>query len=153
MNTLRTLTLANAASIALALSDGTPVEFVKVTSKDNIQVRVPTSHPLGSADPLRIFRRDGSHYKDQTSLTLTVANDATASAPAAVAANDGDTAAAPSAPLTGSATYTVGGNAFSSLSDAKLEAIDIFRDTGQDVDIIETVTRTVGRVGFVSLAA
>ena len=53
------------------LSDGTSVDFVKVTSRGNIQVRVPASHPLGAADPLRIFRVDGSHYKGNTDLTLT----------------------------------------------------------------------------------
>lgn len=56
----------------LFLSDGTPVTFVKTTSKGNIQVRVPASHPLGATDPLRIFKPStGEHYKGQTDLKLT----------------------------------------------------------------------------------
>lgn len=76
---LSTLTAASAASVALSLSDGTPVEFVKITRKDNIQVRVPSTHFLGNEDQLRIFRRDGSHYKDETELTLVATPRASAS--------------------------------------------------------------------------
>lgn len=56
--------------IDLALSDGTPVELVKVTKRGNYQVRVPATHSLGRSDPLRIFTPDGRHYKGYTSLTL-----------------------------------------------------------------------------------
>lgn len=57
----------------LFLSDGTPVEFVKVTSRGRFQVRIPTSHPLGAEDPLRIFDpTSGAHYKGRTGgITLT----------------------------------------------------------------------------------
>lgn len=63
---------------ALVLSDGTPVEFVKETSKGNVQVRLPYDHAFAS-DPLRIFRPDGSHYKDNLDgLTLLNADGAVA---------------------------------------------------------------------------
>jgi hypothetical protein len=65
--------ISDFSGVALSLSDGTPVEFSKITSKGNVQVRVPTSHPELGDDPLRIFRLDGTHYKDETDLTL-VAN-------------------------------------------------------------------------------
>lgn len=104
-NALNGVTLSNTAPVAataaapgkvdrnqpMFLSDGTPVEFVKVTSKRNIQVRVPTSHPLGASDPLRIFRpATGAHYKGNTNgLFLTnnaPASTVTAAAPAPAAA-------------------------------------------------------------------
>lgn len=70
----------------LFLSDGTPVEFVKVTSRGNFQVRVPASHALGAEDPLRIFKpADGSHYKGRTNLTLTNTAPAAAAPVAATA--------------------------------------------------------------------
>lgn len=131
---LSLITALNAASVALALSDGTPVDFVKITSKDNIQVRVPTTHDLGD-DPLRIFRRDGTHYKNKTDLTLVATS---AAAPAA--------APAPAAGV----TYLVGDAAFASLDDAKAEAIDLFRDSGETIAIFKQ--EIVGSVGF-SLAA
>lgn len=126
---------------ALALSDGTPVDFVKITSKDNIQVRVPSDHAELGSDPLRIFRRDGTHYKDATDLRLVTAAVPTAApAPAAaqISAND-DT------------TYEVDGATFSSLAEAKQEAIDLFDGT-YNIDIIATTRKVVGTVGF-SLAA
>ena len=55
----------------LFLSNGTAVDFVKTTSRGNYQVRVPASDPIGAADPLRIFRPDGSHYKNGLDVTLT----------------------------------------------------------------------------------
>ncbi len=65
----------------LFLSTGVAVAFVKTTSKGNYQVRVPSTDPIGAADPLRIFRPDGTHYKDALDgVTLTN----TASAPAKV---------------------------------------------------------------------
>lgn len=161
MNLLN-LTAATAASVALALSDGTPVEFVKITSKDRIQVRLPASHDLaqqsdGGSDPtLRIFRRDGTHFKDRTSLTL-VATAADAGTSAATTSAPATTAAAPApapAPVAANddVTYTVDGQDFVNLDDAKAEAIDIFRDTGNDVEIIATTRKVIGKVGF-SLAA
>lgn len=57
---------------SLFLSTGVAVDFVKTTSKGNYQVRVPASDPIGAADPLRIFRPDGTHYKDALGgVTLT----------------------------------------------------------------------------------
>lgn len=50
--------------LPLELNDGTPVHFLGVTSKGNIQVRLPASHYLADEDDTRIFRPDGSHYKD-----------------------------------------------------------------------------------------
>ena len=142
---LSSITAATLASAALALSDGTPVEGVKITSKDNIQVRVPASHPLGAADPLRIFRRDGSHYKNQTSIRLVAT---AADAPAAPAP-----AAAPAAASNDNTVYEVEGSTFDNLADAKQEAIDIFKDDGSNVQIVAISRKVVGVVGFTSLAA
>lgn len=64
------LTQDNAADFDFALSDGTPVTFTKITSKNNIQVRIPDDHADADGDPLKIFRRDGSHYKDELDVTL-----------------------------------------------------------------------------------
>jgi len=57
----------------LFLSDGTPVAFVKVTSRGRYQVRLPDSHPFAAGqDNGRIFDpTSGRHYKNQTALTLT----------------------------------------------------------------------------------
>lgn len=63
----------------LFLSNGTPVAFVKTTSRGNYQVRVPASDPIGAADPLRIFRPDGTHYKNGLD-GITLTNTATAPA-------------------------------------------------------------------------
>lgn len=85
------ITSDNAADFTFKLSDGTIVDFVKITSKDNIQVRLPASHPDAAADPLRIFRRDGSHYKDNMDVTLSAVAKPVAKpadTPAPVAAND-----------------------------------------------------------------
>lgn len=60
---------SNVADHTFKLSDGTVVEFVKFTRRDNIQVRLPIDHH-NSDDTLRIFKRDGSHYKDEIDLTL-----------------------------------------------------------------------------------
>lgn len=135
-NLLSTLTAANAGSVSLALSDGTPVEFVKITSRDRIQVRIPSDHPFGAADDLRIFERDGRHYKDETSLTLVAT---AAEAPAA------------EAPAAGR-VYLVAGNEFANLDDAKDEAIDLFIDTREQVEIVAITRTVVGTVG-ISLAA
>lgn len=68
----------------LFLSNGTAVTFVKTTSRGNYQVRVPVSDPIGAADPLRIFRPDGSHYTNRLDgITLTN------TAPAAAASTTG----------------------------------------------------------------
>lgn len=147
---LNTLTAANVASAALALSDGTPVEFVKFTSKGNIQVRVPTSHDELGDDPLRIFRTDGTHYKDATDLTLvaTAADASAAPAPAAAPA------AATSTASNDNAVYTVDGQDFDNLEDAKAEAIDLFAgDPSKSVEIVATIRKVVGVVGFTALAA
>lgn len=124
----------------LSLSDGTPVIFTKITSKGNIQVRVPNDHDLantddGGADPsLRIFKPDGTHFKGRTDLTLiNVAGEA----PAPVAAND--------------ATYVVNGIDFSNYGDARDEAIDLFRDGTDSVTIYKLVPVAV--VGVTTLAA
>ena len=133
---LAALTAANASSVALALSDGTPVEFVKVTSKNNIQVRVPDDHILGD-DPLRIFRRDGTHYKDQTSLTL-VASPAAEGSAAPISAAGGDT------------VYEIDDVAFDNFDDARREAIDLFsEDPSRNVEIFAVTRKVVGVVGFV----
>lgn len=90
---MHNITEANAADFDFRLSDGTLVEFSKVTGKNNIQVRLPDSHPDGAIDPLRIFRRDGSHYKDDMNVTLSATPKAAAATPTAapvVAANDDD---------------------------------------------------------------
>lgn len=124
------------ASTPLALSDGTPVEFVKITSKDRLQVRIPADHPLGADDPLRIFGRDGRHYKGATELTLV----ATVAAPAAPepASND-------------NSTYIVGDNRFDNLDDARNEAIDLFSDDPTtNVEIIAVSRKVIGVVGFVA---
>jgi hypothetical protein len=150
MNLLSTLTAASASSVALALSDGTPVEFSKITSKDNIQVRVPTSHAELGDDPLRIFRRDGTHYRDETDLTLvaTAADSSAAPATAAVPA----AAPAPTA-SNDNATYTVDGVDFDNFDDAKEEAIAIFAENPTtNVEIIATVKKVVGVVGFQAAA-
>jgi len=117
----------------LRLSDGTPVTFVKVTSKDNIQVRLPDSHDFTGDDPLKIFKRDGTHYKGLTDLTLV----ATAAAPAAPAA----------AQISG--TFDVGGMFFSNLDEAKAEAMDLFRETGDTVTIY--ARQAVAKVGVLDL--
>lgn len=128
------------ATAALTLSDGTPVTFNKVTSKGNIQVRLPDSHAFTNGDPLKIFRPDGTHYKNATDLTL-VAN----TAPVAVAADPAPVAAAQT-----SATYEVDGDFFEDLDDAKQEATDIFQSTGVTTSIYVTERRLVGTVGFVA---
>ena len=155
MNLLSNLTVASAATVALALSDGTPVEFVKITSKDNIQVRVPTSHNELGDDPLRIFRRDGTHYNDETDLTLVAtAVDAAAPATAAAIPAPATTAAAPIASANDNVTYTVDGQDFANLDDAKREALDIYlSDPTDNVEIVATFTKVVGVVGFTQLAA
>lgn len=114
----------------LQLSDGTPVTFVKVTSKGNIQVRVPAGHPLAS-DPLRIFRTDGSHYKDQLNVYLV-------NAPAGTAPASND-------------TFLVGDAQFYSFDDAQNEALDWFRADGDNVTIYKLVP--VATVGVTKLAA
>ena len=107
----------NADQFDFALSDGTPVTFVKITSKDRIQVRVPDDHPLagqddGGADPtLRIFNRDGSHFKDRTSLTLSATPKASAADPAPTAAAQ-------------KTVYFVGGGEYANLDDALASADD-----------------------------
>lgn len=63
MSILNNITADNAADFNFVLSDGTPVDFVKITSKDRIQVRLPETHDYAD-DDLRIFRRDGNHYQD-----------------------------------------------------------------------------------------
>lgn len=133
-------TIANPANTTLALSDGTAVEFVKITSKDNIQVRVPSTHPTLGSDPLRIFRRDGSHYKNATDLKLI-------EAPLTPKADPVPAKAAPS-----DATFFVGDNTigFATLDEAITEASTVFASTGAVVSI-EKVERTlVGRFGFVA---
>ena len=67
---LHDVTADNAGGFTFTLDDGTVVDFVKVTSKNNIQVRLPADHDAADGDPLRIFRRDGSHYKDEILVTL-----------------------------------------------------------------------------------
>lgn len=148
---LQTLTAALAASATLALSDGTPVEFVKITKKDNIQVRVPTSHDKLGDDPLRIFRRDGTHYKDETDLTLTVVNtDAVAPAAATPAPA---TPAAAQISANDNTFYTVNDQQFDNLEDAKQEAVELFRDGFADsVEIVATTRKVIGVVG-IQLAA
>lgn len=143
---LKNINAANASTFALALSDGTPVDFVKITSKDNIQVRVPTSHSLGAIDPLRIFDRDGHSTKNSTDLTL-----AATAAPAAAQAPTPTPAAAPVS--NDNTTYTVNGNDFDNLVDAKQEAIDLFAENPlKNVEIFATTRKLVGTVG-ISLAA
>jgi hypothetical protein len=148
MNALRNLTAVNAASFALALSDGTPVEFSKVTSRDRIQVKLPDSHPFAAGQEAgRIFGRDGTHYKNRTQLTLVAtpieAPAATPAAPLAPAA----------APANDNVIYVVDGNEFDNLDDAKAEAIDAFRDTGDTIEIVAVTRKVIGKVGFTSLAA
>lgn len=63
---LYNVTEDNASDYDFSLSDGTPVSFVKITSKGNIQVR----NPADLDDDLRIFRRDGSHFRDELDVTL-----------------------------------------------------------------------------------
>jgi len=73
----------------LFLSTGVAVAFVKTTSRGNYQVRVPAGNPIGDADPLRIFRPDGTHYKnalDGVTLTNTAAAPVAAAAPTSTAA-------------------------------------------------------------------
>jgi len=100
----------------LELSDGTPVEFVKTTSKGNTQVRLPESHELASEDPLRIFRPDGSHYKDNLfeqsgqPITLRNAEGASTEAPATEKPD-----------LTGILGSITGGAAVAEGSDASFE--------------------------------
>lgn len=77
------VTADNAGGFTFTLDDGTVVDFVKVTSKDNIQVRLPADHDAADGDPLRIFRRDGSHYKDELLVTLSAT-------PKSTPANDDD---------------------------------------------------------------
>lgn len=48
----------------------TGVTFIQTTSKGNIQVRVPEGNDVGDDDPVRIFRTDGSHYKDDLDYKL-----------------------------------------------------------------------------------
>ena len=119
----------------LRLSDGTPVTFVKVTSKDNIQVRLPDSHAFSDGDPLKIFKRDGTHYKGLTDLTLVAT--ATAAAPAAPAA----------AQISG--TFDVGGMFFSNLDEAKAEAMDLFLNAAATAKIY--TRQAVAKVGVLDL--
>jgi len=77
------ITNDNAKNYDFSLSDGTPVVFVEVTSKDNIQVVLPKNHPDANGDRLKIFRRDGSHYKDELDITLIAT-------PRAASADDND---------------------------------------------------------------
>lgn len=118
----------------LTLSDGTPVTFVKVTNKDNIQVRLPDDHPFSNGDPLKIFKRDGTHYKGLTDLTLEFGSAAVPAAPAA-------------APISG--TFDVNGMFFSNLDEAKAEAMDLFRETGDTVTIY--TRQPVAKVGVLDL--
>lgn len=62
---------SNAADFDFTASDGTKLTFSKITSKDNIQVKFPEDHDLadGQGNGL-IFRRDGSHYKDNYDVTV-----------------------------------------------------------------------------------
>ncbi len=69
----------------------TPVEFVEITSRDNIQVRVPDDHWIGQDDPLRIFRRDGTHYKDELSDFVLVNKEEPADGAEAAPADAADT--------------------------------------------------------------
>jgi hypothetical protein len=57
----------------LFLSDGTPVTFVKTTSRGRFQVKLPDNHPFAAGqDNGRIFDpTTGAHYKRNTNLTLT----------------------------------------------------------------------------------
>lgn len=64
------ITADNASNFAFILSDGTPVVFLGITSKDNIQVVFPKDHPETNGDRIKIFRRDGTHYKDELDVTL-----------------------------------------------------------------------------------
>jgi hypothetical protein len=71
-------------SAPLFLSDGTPVTFVKVTSRGNFQVRLPDGHAFAEGQENgRIFSpTSGRHYKGRTDLTLTNEAPVAASAPA-----------------------------------------------------------------------
>lgn len=145
---LITLTAANADLVDLALSDGTPVEFVKITSKDRIQVRLPDTHALtqqddGGSDPtLRIFRRDGTHFKNRTELTLILT-------PKAVELDTPAPVEAPAIPTATGSTYEVAGNTFATLADAQAEALDLFReDMSRNLDIIEIRRKKVATVGI-----
>ena len=126
------------------LSDGTPVEFVKVTSKRNIQVRVPSSHALGAADPLRIFRpTTGAHYKGNTGGLFLTNN-----APAVVA-----TATAAAAPTSGG-TFALksGGNliddGFDTIETATAAALAEIASQGGtgSVEIVQQTYATVRTV-------
>ena len=68
----------------LFLTDGTAVDFVKTTSRGNLQVKLPDSHPFAAGqDAGRIFRANGgAHYKGHTELKLTNVASAPAAAPA-----------------------------------------------------------------------
>lgn len=142
------LTLTNTpkavnASQPLFLSDGTPVTFVKTTSKRNIQVRVPSSNPLGAADPLRIFKpSDGQHYKNATNgIFLTNTGSAAAAAPAVAAAASDDV------------TYsvTVGGRTTTrkTFEGAESVALSLLSASVRSVEIVESraTKRVVGTVG------
>lgn len=134
---------ASPAVLALAsfsLSDGTPVTFSKITTKDRIQVRLPDSHPFSNGDPLKIFGRDGRHYKNLTDLTLLVAPSA-ADAPAAA-----PTAAAPTSAE--DVYFEVMDVQFATLADAKAEAISLLDDDNDPVVIYAVTRRKVGSVGF-----
>ena len=108
------------------------------------QVRLPASHPFAEGQENgRIFRRDGSHYKDETDLTLVATS----------AAGSSEAPAAAAAPASNDNTvYTVGGADFDNLEDAKAEALDLY-DGENNVEIVATTRKVIGVVGFTSLAA
>lgn len=91
---LNTVNASNAADFNFALSDGTPVVFTKITTKNNIQVRLPDTHYLADDDALRIFNRDGNHFKDATdglTLVATLKTQDTPVAPTPTPSNDDTT--------------------------------------------------------------
>jgi hypothetical protein len=129
----------------LALSDGTPATFVKITSKGNIQVRLPGYTVLGASDPLRIFKPSGEHYKLRSAPRLVNADATVATTATAVRAM----APAPAvAPRPGTYTLSGIGGTYRSVTEAEAAAYGYLRPTRTSVQIKDNtsgrVVRTIG---------
>lgn len=127
----------------LFLSDGTPVDFVKVTSKGNIQVKIPEGHPMAASQANgRIFKaKTGAHYKGNTDLFLT--NDA----PSGVTADNVSS---------GSFQLVSGGNVIdddiATLDEAKLMAFNEIRDNQGGAGSIQIQQLVLSTVCTVTVA-
>ena len=153
------------AALPMELSDGTPVNLVEITSKGNIKVRLPATHPLARTDSVRIFTPAGVHYKGAYLNGLVLRNviptpNPTERAPtrrqrAAAAAAAPAPAPATAAGSTFSIQTTSGStlrSGFSSFDAAERAAPGFLSGTRKTVNIVEVPvvpsSRVVGTVGI-----